>query len=63
MTGKGTKLTPGQISPISGQGVEVGPRGGNKGTTETTIVKGKTVPPTSAPGRKIEIVDPTKHKK
>lgn len=61
--GKGTILTPGEKSPISAQGREVGPRGGNPSKTEVTIVKGKTVPPTSAPGRRIEIIDPTKHKK
>jgi hypothetical protein len=56
-------LTPGQKSPVSGQGREVGPRGGNPSKTEVTVVKGNKVPPTSAPGRKIEIIDPTKHKK
>lgn len=60
---KKTILTPGDISPKSGIGREVGPRGGSPSKTETTIVKGKTVPPTSAPGRKIEIIIPTKHKK
>lgn len=55
-------LTPGTVSSISGQGVEVGPRGGNRGKTEVTLVQGNKVPPTSAPGRKIVIVDPTKHK-
>lgn len=55
-------LTPGTISPISGQGIEVGPRGGRPCETEVTLVKGKKVPPTSASGRKIRIVDETKHK-
>lgn len=56
-------LTPGTKSPLSGQGIEVGPRGGNPSKTEVTLVQGKRVPPTSAPGRKIIIVDETKHKK
>lgn len=60
--GKGTVLTPGQKSPLSGQGVEVGPRGGKKSITEVTVVEGKRVPPVSEPGNKIKIVDPTKHK-
>ncbi|GAB6172007.1 hypothetical protein JCM15765_14850 [Paradesulfitobacterium aromaticivorans] len=56
-------LTPGTKAPLSGQGIEVGPMGGNPSKTEVTLVQGKKVPPTSAPGRKIQIVDETKHKK
>ncbi|MHB8065884.1 MAG: YjzC family protein [Ruminiclostridium sp.] len=56
-------LTPGTKAPKSGQAVEVGSRGGNPGKTEVTLVQGKKVPPTSAPGRKVQIVDETKHKK
>ncbi|MCL5045572.1 MAG: hypothetical protein M1598_01995 [Actinobacteria bacterium] len=64
MTAKkqGKLLTPGTIAPVSGQGVEVGPRGGNPAPTEVTIVGGNRVPPTSEPGRKILITDKTKHK-
>lgn len=56
-------LKPGTKSPISAQVREVGARGGQPSKTEVTLVKGKTVPPTSSPNRRYEIVDPTKHKK
>ncbi|RKP56250.1 hypothetical protein D7Z26_06330 [Cohnella endophytica] len=38
---------------------EVDPRGGNPSKTEVTVVTGKVVPPTCAPGRKIKITEPT----
>lgn len=47
MPDKRKPLTPGKKAPISGQGVEVGPRGGNPSKTKVTLIKGKTVPPTS----------------
>jgi hypothetical protein len=64
MTAKKTILTPGTKAPISGQGIYRGPRGGKPyGDKEVTIVEDHIVPPTPKPGVKIEIVDPTKHKK
>ncbi len=56
-------IKPGSKAPVSGQAVPVGPRGGKAGNNETTIVKGKTVPPTPKPGQGWVITDPTKHKK
>jgi hypothetical protein len=35
----------------------------NPGGRETTLVKGKTAPPTSKQGQKFTLIDPTKHKK
>ena len=53
-------MTPGTKAPSSGQGVIIGPRGGNTGK-EVTIVKGHKIPPTPKPGQKIVMVDPTKN--
>lgn len=55
-------VKPGQVVPSSGQYHEVGPRGGQPSSTESTMVQGDRVPPTSAPGRQWEQVDRTKHK-
>jgi len=60
MAGKPVK--PGQTVPDSGQYKPVGPRGGNVGGGEVTLVKGKTAPPTQQPGQKYIPVDLTKHK-
>lgn len=53
-------MTPGTKAPSSGQGLIIGPRGGNT-HKEVTIVKGHKVPPTPKPGQKIVMVDPTKN--
>lgn len=55
-------LRPGNITPTSGQWVQVGPRGGARSTNEITSVQGKPLPPTSNPGDLWKLVDPTKHK-
>jgi len=52
---------PGELSPNSAQIQEVGPRGGQVSTTESTTIKGKPLPPTSTPGNKWVFVDKTKH--
>lgn len=62
MARKNVTVKPGQPVPRSGQYIEVGPRGGQPSPTEKTLVKDKTTPPTSAPGRQYKLVDPTKHK-
>lgn len=54
-------LKPGQAVSKSGQYVEVGPRGGLS-KTEVTLVKDKTVPPTTKPNSTYKLVDATKHK-
>ncbi|MCM3730109.1 hypothetical protein M3196_00305 [Fictibacillus nanhaiensis] len=54
---------PGQRPKDSGQFVEVGPRGGKKGTTEVTGIERKPLPPTSKPGNQWKQVDKTKHKR
>lgn len=56
-------VKPGAATPVSGQYVEVGPRGGIHGNTEITSVYGKTMPPTSRPNSSWMLVDPTKHAK
>lgn len=53
---------PGTPAPASGQYVQVGPRGGNAGSTEITAVQGKPMPPTDRPGQLWHMADPTKHK-
>jgi hypothetical protein len=58
---KQTVLKPGIITPTSGQYVEVGPNGGNKGS-EVTSTEGNPLPPTSAPNRRYVLVDKTRHK-
>ena len=57
------QVKPGQPAPQSGQYVEVGPRGGKKSDNEITAAKGKPMPPSSNPGNRFKLVDPTKHKK
>ncbi len=52
---------PGAATPVSGQYVEVGPRGGLHGTGEITSVQGKPMPPTSRPNSGWVLVDETKH--
>lgn len=54
-------LKPGQKAPASGQYGVVGPRGGNL-NKEVTVVKGETMPPTSKPGQKYVMNDPTNNK-
>ncbi|MBI5960781.1 MAG: hypothetical protein HY866_18725 [Chloroflexi bacterium] len=54
--------TPGQKAPESGQYEIVGPRGGDAGGQERTVVKGKTLPPTPKPDQKYQIVDKTNTK-
>ena len=51
------KFKPGEKEHPSGQFKEPGKK------TEITSVKGKPLPPTSKPGKKWQLVDPTKHKK
>lgn len=52
---------PGEPADVSGQYTEIGPRGGSPGR-EVTAVKGKPLPPTTAPGRQYRIADGTKNK-
>lgn len=60
--GKNTsKLTPGTITPVSGQYQKIGPRGG-KGS-EVTSTAGNPLPPTQKAGSTYNLVDATKHKK
>lgn len=54
---------PGSPTPVSGQYVELGPRGGVHGSHETTSVHGRPMPPTSRPGCSWGLVDATKHKR
>lgn len=53
---------PGEKAPESGQYEIVGPRGGDAGGKERTIVQGEPFPPTEKPGQKYHIIDPTKTK-
>lgn len=53
-------LKPGEIARASGQYQAIGPRGG-KGH-EVTVVKGKPLPPTHAPGTTYKLVDRSKNK-
>lgn len=53
-------LKPGEEAPRSGQYEIVGPRGGRTGE-ERTVVRGKPLPPTPAPGQRYELVDPTRN--
>ena len=55
-------LRPGQTVKTSGQYIQIGPRGG-VGKTESTLVQGKTTPPTSKPDCTYFLVDKTKHKR
>ena len=60
MTRTSSGLKPGQKAPISGQYLQVGPRGG-KGR-EVTSTKGKPLPPTTKKDSTYTLVDPTKNK-
>ncbi len=53
-------LKPGNKVPASGQYQQIGPRG--KKGHEVTSVKGKSFPPTTAPGSTYKLVDKTKNK-
>ena len=55
-------FNPGERDAPSGQYREVGPRGGPRGDQEVTHVEGKPLPPTSEPGHRWQLVDPTRHK-
>jgi len=59
----GAPVKPGKATPVSGQYVETGPKGGNPSKTEITGVEGRPMPPTSKARGKWKVVDPTKHKK
>ncbi len=52
---------PGEKSPVSGQAVPVGSKGG-VGGNEVTVVKGKPLPPTPKPNQHYVVVDRTKNK-
>lgn len=52
-------IKPGQATPVSGQYLEVGPRGGRT-DNEITSVRNKPMPPTTKPGNGYILVDPTK---
>ena len=52
-------LRPGHRAPVSGQYEERGPRGGDVGGREVTVVKDEPLPPTTEPGRTYHPVDPT----
>ena len=56
-------IKPGETVSDSGQYQIVGPRGGNTGESEVTLIKGKTAPPTPKPGQTFKLVDLTKHKR
>lgn len=62
MSKKNQPLTPGKVTPTSGQYEVIEPKGGKTGT-EVTSVQGKPLPPTPKPGQKFVLVDKTKHKK
>jgi hypothetical protein len=55
-------VKPGTPTPASGQYVQTGPKGGHPSKAEVTGVKDKPMPPTSKPGDRWQVVDPTKHK-
>ena len=58
---KGTSnLKPGTPTPVSGQYITVGPRGGNG--SEITSTAGNPLPPAPKPGSTYTLVDATKHK-
>ncbi len=54
-------LKPGNIAPDSGQYKIVGPRGGDAGGKERTVVKGEPLPPTPKPNQGYKLTDKTKH--
>lgn len=53
-------LKPGQKAPKSGQYVQVGPRGGDRGGVERTVVRGEPLPPTPEPNLRYRLTDPTR---
>lgn len=55
--------TSGQATPISGQYLITGPRGGATQYGEITSTKGNPLPPVPESGLKLKLVDPTKHRK
>lgn len=52
---------PGEKAPHSGQYEIVGPRGGNIGGKERTVVRDEPLPPTPKADQKYKLVDRTKH--
>jgi len=54
---------PGQVADVSGQYDIVGPRGGQTGEGERTVVRGKPFPPTPEPDQRYRLVDPTRHRR
>lgn len=56
------KLSPGALTPVSGQYPVIGPRGGKTGR-EVTSIEGRPLPPTSRRGESYGKPDVTKHKK
>lgn len=52
---------PGERAPDSGIYRIVGPRGGETGESERTVVEGEPFPPTPDPGQMFEIVRPARH--
>ena len=53
------RLRPGNTAERSGQYEERGPRGGDVGGREVTVVKGERLPPTTQSGRTYDLVDPS----
>ena len=53
-------IKPGQRTPVSGQYIRKGPRGGEV-PGEITSIEGKPLPPTPKPGQTYNLVDPTTH--
>jgi len=53
------RYKPGQKAPASGQVGIVGPRGGDVGGQERTVVRGEPMPPTPKAGQRYEYVDRT----
>ena len=54
-------VKPGSFTPVSGQYIEVGPRGGFVTFNEITAIQGKPMRPTTSAGNSYVLVDPTKH--
>ena len=52
---------PGQSAPVSGQYLITGPRGGDVGGAERTVVSGEPLPPTPKPNQGYRLVDRTRH--
>ncbi len=55
------QFRPGQKVPLSAQFKVIGPRGADL-NKEITSVKGEVFPPTTKPGQRYEVADPTKNK-